>query len=194
MVAYGFMLYDFSSQASQSYFKSWHTFVKLAWDVPRCTFTYIVENVLGTNFDSLRKQILSRYVTFFKNLFIIASKELRHLARNVARDPRSTVYKNVHLIQQVSGLSPWDYSKVQIKEKIPNAAVPPYNDCRISLLVKFLDFRREREILMEDTQALTRKIDSLCNSWSKPLLIHWVAWEPTLPQEYLLELNENYNL
>ena len=34
---YGFMLYDLSSQASQSYMKSWNTFVKLAWNVPRST-------------------------------------------------------------------------------------------------------------------------------------------------------------
>ena len=106
--AYGFMLYDFSSQTSQSYFKSWNTFVKLAWDVPRETYTYIVENVLAENFDSLRKQIYTRYVTFFQNLFTSASKEVRHLARIVSQDPRSTVYKNVMMIQEASGLSPWD--------------------------------------------------------------------------------------
>ena len=42
----GVMLYDLSSQASESYFKAWNNCVKLTWDVPRSTFTYIVENVL----------------------------------------------------------------------------------------------------------------------------------------------------
>ena len=64
--AYGIMLYDLSSQASQSYMKSWNTFVKLAWEVPRDTYTYLVENVLATNHVLFRKQIYSRYVNFFQ--------------------------------------------------------------------------------------------------------------------------------
>ena len=162
--AYGFMLYDFSSQTSQSFFNSWNTFVKLAWNVPRNTFTYIVENVLGASFVSLRKQIFSRYITFFRNLFTSTSMEVRHLARIIARDAKSTVNKNVRLIQQVSGLSPWDHSKVKIMENIQNAAVPPNNDWRLSLIVKFLDFRRKKENLLEDTKVVTEMIDSLCNT------------------------------
>ena len=142
-------------------------------------------NILAENFDSLRKQIYTRYVTFFQNLFTSASKEVRHLARIVSQDPRSTVYKNVIIIQEASGLSPWDFSKARIKDKIQKAPVPPNNDWRMSLLPQFLDFRREKEILMEDTKAITKMIDSLCNSWTLPLLILWVAWEPLLPQEYL---------
>jgi hypothetical protein len=52
--AYGSMLYNFSSNASESFFKSWNTFVKLAWNVPRDTYTYIVENLLANNFSSLK--------------------------------------------------------------------------------------------------------------------------------------------
>lgn len=39
---YGVMLYDLASQSSESYFKAWNTCVKLTWDVPRSTYTYIV--------------------------------------------------------------------------------------------------------------------------------------------------------
>ena len=93
--AYGFMLYDLSSQASQSYFKCWNTFVKLAWDVPLNTYTYLVENCLAGPFVPLRKQICSRYVNFFRKLFSSTSKEVRHLANIVSRDAKSTVYKNI---------------------------------------------------------------------------------------------------
>ena len=104
--AYGFMLYDLASQSSQSYLKSWNTFVKLAWEVPRDTYTYLVENVLAENFVPLRKQIYSRYVSFFQHLFTSSSQEIRHLARIVSRDARSSVFRNIQFIKELSGVSP----------------------------------------------------------------------------------------
>ena len=100
--AYGFMLYDFSSQASQSYFKSWNTFVKLAWNVPLNTYTYLVENTLAANFTSLKKQIMSRFTKFFQNLLTSSSKEVRHLARILSRDARTTLFRNIQYIEEVS--------------------------------------------------------------------------------------------
>ena len=119
--AYGFMLYDLSSQASQSYFKSWNTFVKLAWNVPLNTYTYLVENTLAANFTSLKKQIMSRFTKFFQNLLTSSSKEVRHLARILSRDARTTLFRNIQYIEEVSGLSPWDYSNWRILEKVENA-------------------------------------------------------------------------
>ena len=104
--AYGFMLYDIQSHASQSYMKSWNTFVKLAWDVPLNTYTYIVENCLAESAVPFRKQICSRYVTFFRNLFTSSSNEVRHLVRIISRDAKSTVFRNIKYIEEVSGLSP----------------------------------------------------------------------------------------
>jgi hypothetical protein len=40
---------------------SWNTCVKLVHDVPRSTFTYLVEGFLAKEQTSLRNQILSRY-------------------------------------------------------------------------------------------------------------------------------------
>ena len=162
--SYGFMLYNFSSTSSESYFRSWNTFVKLAWNVPRDTFTYIVENLLAENFFSLKKQIFSRYTTFFQGLFTSASKEVRHLARIVSRDARSTVFQNVQLIEHSSGLSPWDFSKNRIVDKISKAEVPANNEWRFSLLKSLLDQRMKMESLMENTESLSKMIESLCNS------------------------------
>ena len=162
--AYGFMLYDLKSKASQSYFKSWNTFVKLAWNVPLDTSTYLVENTLAGNFLSLRKQIYSRYVKFFQQLFSSSSKEVRHLVRIVARDARSTVWKNIKHIEEVSGLSPWDYSNWRILEKIQNAAAPANDEWRMSFLLKLLKIRLQKSSALEDTENLTQMIDSLCNS------------------------------
>ena len=161
---YGFMLYDLASQASQSYLKSWNTFVKLAWDVPRDTYTYLVENVLAEKFVPLRKQIYSRYVNFFQHLFTSCSQEIRHLARIVSRDARSTVFKNVRLIEEMSGLSPWDYSSWRILQKIENATLPVGNEWRMTFLMKLLDMRRKMSAQLEDTNQLDLMINSLCNT------------------------------
>ena len=161
---YGVMLYDLSSQASESYFKTWNTFVKLTWNVSRSTFTYIVDNVLGTNFVSLRHQVYARYVNFFQNLFKSASIEVRHLARIVARDVRSVTSRNVRLIETVSGLSPWDYSKWRIKEKLAKTEIPDNNLWRVGLLQKLLVQRQENNALCIDTKQLDGMIDSLCST------------------------------
>ena len=158
------MLYNFSSPASESFFKSWNTFVKLAWNVPRDTFTYVVESVLAKDVFSLKKQILSRYVTFFQGLFTSASKEVRHLARIVSRDARSTVFQNVKLIEEVSGLSPWNNTKNKIVDKLSKVEIPENNQWRLTFLKKLLDLRLEKESLMHDTDTLDKMIDSLCNS------------------------------
>ena len=60
--AYCFMLSDLSSQESQSFYKSWNTFVKLAWGVSLDTYTYLAENCLAENFVPLRKQICTSYI------------------------------------------------------------------------------------------------------------------------------------
>ena len=101
--------------------------MKLAWNVPRDTFTYVVESVLAKDVFSLKKQILSRYVTFFQGLFTSASKEVRHFARIVSRDARSTVFQNVKLIEEVSGLSPWNNTKNKIVDKLSKVEIPENN-------------------------------------------------------------------
>jgi hypothetical protein len=71
---YGSMLYDLSSFSCESLFKSWNTCIKLIWDVPRSTFTYLVENVLAKNFDPLMHQGYGRYVNYFQGLFKSSSR------------------------------------------------------------------------------------------------------------------------
>ena len=124
-----------------------HTCVKLTWNVPRSTFTYLVENVLALNFVSLRNQAYARYVNFFNNLFRSSSKKVRHLARIVLPDDRSVTSRNVNLIKAVSGLSPWDYTKWRIKEKLPKAPVPDNDEMRRGLLSRLLTLRQEHEAL-----------------------------------------------
>ena len=159
---YGTMLYDLSSQATESYFKAWNACVKLVWNLPRSTFTYLVEHVVAANFMSLRNQVYSRYVGHFQHLLHSSSKEVRHLARIVGRDVRSVTCRNVKLLTTVSGLSPWDYSKWRIKEKLPKATIPIGQEWRMSLLSKLLEARQSQITCKEDFSATKIWIDSLC--------------------------------
>jgi hypothetical protein len=89
---YGSMLWNLQSDPAESFFKSWNTCVKLVHDVPRSTFTYMVEGFLAKDQVSLRNQILSRYPGFYRKLLLSPSKEVRMLLRMVDSDQRSTTY------------------------------------------------------------------------------------------------------
>ena len=44
---YGAMLWDFTSDICGQFYRSWNTCVKLAWDIPRSTHTYLVFLICG---------------------------------------------------------------------------------------------------------------------------------------------------
>ena len=71
--------------------------MKLAFDVPRNTFTYLVEGFLAFDMTSMRNQILSRYAGFYRKLLNSPSREVRGLARIISSDPRSTTCRNIIL-------------------------------------------------------------------------------------------------
>ena len=134
--------------------------MKLTWGVPRSTYTYLVENVLASNFISLRHQVYGRFVNYFQGLFKSSSREVRHLARIVSRDIRSVTCRNVLLLKEVTGLSPWDYSKRRIEDKLRRKSVPESDEWRPGLLLKLLEMRRGAE----DRKNLDKMIDSLCTT------------------------------
>ena len=161
---YGAMLWDFSSDMCGQVFRSWNTCVKLAWDCPRSTHTYIVDNLLATNHCSVKRQILARYVNFFKGLLKSTSGEVTVLANMVSRDVRSVTGRNLHMIERETGLDPWKTSAAKVKENLPYSAVPNQDLWRLPLLCQYLFQRRQMEISLEDTKEISNLIDSLCSS------------------------------
>ena len=100
-----------------------------------------------------------------QNLFCSSSKEVRHLAKILSKDPRSTLYRNIHHIEHIYGLSPWNFSYWRIlREKIEIAMVPPNNEWRMTFLMKLLSTRLQKSSLLEYTSHLTEMIDSLSNT------------------------------
>ena len=161
---YGAMLWTLQSDTAEQYFKAWNTFVKLAYGVPRSTFTYIVEGFLAENFVSLRNQILGRYPAFFQKLLNSPSKEIRLLANIVSRDPKSTTCKNLLYIKNVSGLDPWDISSQKIKTNLPVQQVPGNQKWRLGLMSKLMKMKVDKFVLAEDSQRICAMLDSLCST------------------------------
>ena len=158
------MLWDFSTDICKQMFNSWNVCVKLAWNVPRSTHSYLVDNLLGVNHQSTKNQLMSRYVNFFKSLLKSKSDEVKILSNIVARDVRSVTGKNLRLIETETGLDPWKSSPSDIREKLPMKIVPEQDSWRIPLLCKLLYQRQEMKANCEKIDQISNLIDSLCSS------------------------------
>ena len=165
MDAYGSMLWDLGSSSSEQFFKSWNTCVKLAFDVPRSTFTYLVEGFLVSDMASMRNQIMSRYSGFYRKLLNSPSREVRGLVRIVSDDPRSTTCTNMRLLREKTGMSqPQFYSLAKVKAALPVKAVPEAEKWRLGLLTNLFKLRSETYHRVEDTRTICAMIDSLCST------------------------------
>ena len=163
--AYGCMLWDLGSDTSEQFFKSWNTCVKLCHGVTRSTFTYLVEGWLAADIAPLRNQVMSRYAGFYRKLLFSPSREIRALALMVTNDPRSTTYKNLRLLRNMTGLSqPHMYSGFKIKASLPVKSVPEKEKWRLGLLSSLFKVRSEMYLRVEDTKSICSMIDSLCST------------------------------
>ena len=93
------------SEASKSYFKSWNKQVRNAWRVSHMTHTYLVENYFAVGQASLRVQTYTRYGNFVKKLMTSPSKEIRFLSKILLNDPRSTIWKNVWYLNNMTNMN-----------------------------------------------------------------------------------------
>ena len=162
---YGSMLWDLTSEGATQAFNAWNTAVKLAWDCPRQTRSYLLKHVLACNLSSAKTDILSRYAKFFHSLRLSTSREVAVMAALVSRDIRSTTGSNLRMIEDTSGLSPWTTSQWRLKAALDESEFPlvPDNDLwRIPLLNKYLSYRQELFYSGLDAETLNQLINSLC--------------------------------
>ena len=163
--AYGCMLWDLASSSSEQFFKCWNTCVKLCYDVPRSTFTYLIEGYLAADVAPLRNQVLARYAGFYRGLLSSPSREVRAMARIVSDDPRSSTCRNLRLLRQVTGLSqPHLLSNYRMKASLPVKSVPEKESWRLGLLTTLLRWRVEKHTRAEDTSRICAMIESLCTT------------------------------
>ena len=163
--AYGSMLWELGSDPAEQYFKSWNTCVKLAYGLPRSTFTYLVEGYLAADQTSLRNQVLSRYPGFYRNLLSSPSREVRILARVVASDPRSTTCRNLRYLERITNLNqPQFCSALKVREALPVQHVPEKEKWRLGLLSSLMKVKGEKHARVEDMKHICAMLDSLAST------------------------------
>ena len=141
---YGSMLWDFQGEAATMFFNTWRTCVKLTFNVPRQTKTFIVNHLLAVNMCSAREEILARFAGFVSKLASSPCREVRVLAALVSHDARTVTGRNVALIEKESGLGVAGTAVWQIRSSLVAArpTIPSVDVWRLPFLEKLLEDRR----------------------------------------------------
>ena len=157
---YGSMLWDlFGFRANQVY-RAWSTCVKLTWNVPRSTHSYIVDNLLAAPFYTVKQQLIGLYVEFINKLRKSASPEVCIIFSMVSRCARSNTGKNILNIERETLCDPWRTPSWLIRDQVNRVDVPSSELWRIHYIRKLLDARREMDV----TEDLSTLLEGLCTT------------------------------
>ena len=163
---YGPMLWDLGSDMATQYYNVWNTCVKLAWQVPRATRSYLVDQLLCCDLTSARMDILARYAKFARGLLVSPSMEVTVMAGVARRDIRSVTGSNLALLRMETGVDPLHGSMCQLKAELGMKRVIPsdLDRWRVEYLGKLLAERGEAFYRADESvvQRLSSLIDSLC--------------------------------
>ena len=89
------------------------------------------------------------------------------MANLAARDVRSTTGSNIKLLEDLSGLNPWEYGTIRMKQELEKkdvVEIPEQDNWRIAYLASLLEQRQVQHYTgnEEEEQRLTGLVDSLC--------------------------------
>ena len=164
---YGCMLWDLAGDGAGQVFSSWNTGIRLVWDVPRATRTYLVQQLLNCGVTSARVDILARYGGFLRSLRMSPCQEVRVMANLATRDVRSVTGSNARLLENTSGLNPWEFGSSRLKEELQKKEtvdVPELDSWRVRYLASLLEQRQvvHYNVDEEELERLSDLIESLC--------------------------------
>ena len=145
---------------------SYLTCVKLAWQLPRSTHTYLVDHLLSGDLTSVRTDALARYAKFLQGLGKSPSREVAVMYGVVSGDVQTTTGLNVSLLMVETGLNPTVATSQAVKKKLirKTPEVPDRDRWRLGYLGKMLEQRGEAFNSGKETGLLSVLIDSLCSS------------------------------
>ena len=158
------MLWDLYGEISGQVYRSWNTCVKLAWDLPRSTHNYLVEQMLAKDFPSVRRRILLQYVSFLSRLGKSVSQEVRMMKSVAASDIQSTTGKNCLSMKNEFNLDPLTMPASSFAKHYTMYQIPEQDTWRLPLLSSLLRERHEMSVSGEDTETISGVIESLCYS------------------------------
>ena len=160
---YGSNLWNlFGARAGQVY-RSYNTTVKLAWDLPRSTHTWLVTHLLGCGLPSARETILAGFTGFLARLRRSASWEVRLMAEIEVRDATSVTGRNVTLFKRELGSDPTTLTTSQTRALVRAVEKPihPEEEWKLWLLSDMLEERMELKSEGKETEA--ELIQSYCD-------------------------------
>ena len=161
---YGGMLWDFTSDKTGQMCKAWNMCVKLVYQVPRNTRTFIVEHYFAEQLDSVMKELFSRYVNFVKSLRDSSSSEIKNLFEIIGYDPQSNTGRNLYFIRSQTGMDPYSVSPRTVRNYDMRLPISTFEKWRIPLLDKLISRRRTLQDKMGDTEEVDGIINSLCTT------------------------------
>ena len=142
---YGAMLWDLYGDKANQVYHAWSTCVKLTWDVPRSTHTYLVEDVLAKDFLTVKQQLVGRFIGFFRGLLKSQSPEVQIVANMVGRCALSTTGSNLLKINRETGHDPWVEQSWKIQQSVTRAEVPIQDAFRVQYLKKLITARMDKK-------------------------------------------------
>ena len=159
--------WDLGSAAAKSFFSAQQVGVKLTWGVPRGTRTYLLQQCLAPGATSARAEIMARFCGFFSGLRNAPSAEVRTVALLCACDMRTTTGRNIHLVEEASGLSVWSSTTAQVRRAImqkETVGVALEDQWRVPYLGRLLEQRLQFHYNgdKENETRVQTLIDSLC--------------------------------
>ena len=109
--AYGSNLWKHTEVEARMYTNAWRSGHKIAWNVPRACWGYLLDTVLAPHVENHRASLLHRQVGFFHGLLRGPCKEGTVAALLASRDKQSTLGANLALIVELTGLDPWSFER-----------------------------------------------------------------------------------
>ena len=147
-------MWDLYGVRAEQCYKAWSTAVKLAWDMPRTTHTWVVDNLLSCNLASARERILANYVGYLNRLGSSASWEVRILAEVQSRDAGSVTGRNTINLKEEFGTDPRKMTSRQLRALYKGAEVPDGEGWKMELLNDMLCDRQEMLDMGEEGEEL----------------------------------------
>ena len=118
---------------------------------------------MACGYSTIRQQVLSRYVKFFRTLLKSPCKEVAVVARIVGRDASTNTGRNILNLSLETRLCPRTSPLSHFRDVL-SAPVPPGQDWTISLLKNYLSIRKKHQTACEDTSYIDGLLTSLCST------------------------------
>ena len=143
--AYGSMIWNFTQECTEKYFRAWNIQARLAWNIHQQTHTNLVESFFCNDLVTLRNQVYGRYPKFVYKLQSSPSKEIRFMIHFVYKDPKSPTCSNIRFLSALTGENCLSFATWRWKQLLPRQEIPENDQFRVTWLQCLLEIRKTKD-------------------------------------------------